>query len=213
MFKDRKEAGFRLGEALKKFSGQEPIVLAIPKGGIEIGYEVAKSLQCPFSVLITRKLPFPEYPESGFGAVAEDGSTYIVPGMEKKVPESTFEDVYRQQVDEIKRRVSVLRGGKPLPEITGKTVIITDDGIAMGSTMMASIAYCKKNNPARLIIASPVASPRTVSAIGREADDAVILETPEDFQAVAQVYRDWYDVSDMEALSILEDAKNEGYYP
>jgi predicted phosphoribosyltransferase len=212
MFKDRKEAGFRLGEALRKFKGQEPVVLSIPKGGLEIGYEVAKTLQCPLSVLITRKLPFPEYPESGFGAVAEDGSTFIVPGMDKKIPQSTFEDVYREQVDEIKRRVSILRGGKPLPDITGKTVILTDDGIAMGSTMMASINFCRKRNDARLIIASPVASPATASAIGKEVDDAVILVKPGDFQAVAQVYDDWYDVSDMEALSILEDAKNEGYF-
>jgi predicted phosphoribosyltransferase len=204
MFKDRKDAGKQLAQALESYQDENVLVLAIPRGGVELGYEVAKALNADFSLIVVRKLPYPENPEAGFGAVAEDGSTFTFDQSVHTLPDETVERIVRQQRDEVERRIEVLRKGKPLPEIEGRTVILVDDGIAMGSTMRAAIALCKHQGAGEIVVASPVSSERVKEEIRQLVDRVVILVTPPFFRAVAQVYQNWYDVSDREVLEIME---------
>ncbi|WP_292655623.1 phosphoribosyltransferase [Nitratifractor sp.] len=210
MFQDRKDAGERLARALESYRGTPGLlVLAIPRGGTEIGYEIARYLEADFDLLICRKLPYPFNPESGFGAIAEDGTIYINPRASIPLNEAEVLEIIRQQQEEIRRRIQVLRGGRPLPPLEGRTVILTDDGIAMGSTMHAAVEMCRKAGAARIVVAVPVAGPYAVAEFSRLADDLVVLESPPDFHAVAQVYRNWYDVSDEEVLAIMERWRRE----
>jgi predicted phosphoribosyltransferase len=204
MFIDRTDAGIQLGKALMKYKGPDTIVLAIPRGGVEIGYQVAKALDAPLSLIIARKLPFPDNPESGFGAVAEDGSTWLVPDFRFYLPPETVEEIIASQVTEIRRRIDALRAGRELPDIRGQTVILVDDGIAMGSTMRASIQYCRNMEAGKVVVAAPVTGSDTAEDMKRIADDVVILDMPLYFRAVAQVYRNWYDVPDEEVLKIMK---------
>ena len=204
MFRHRTDAGQQLARALSQYRDKNPLVLAIPKGGIAVAREVARFLEAPMSVVITRKLPFPDNPESGFGAIAEDGSVFLHPMAEFRVPRRTIESIIREQEREIERRVRVLRKGTPLPGIEGRTVILVDDGIAMGSTMRASIKLCRKLRAQAVIVAAPVSGRETAEDMRKFADGVVILEKPVSFRAVAQVYQHWYDVSDQEAVELLE---------
>jgi len=203
MFRDRTDAGRRLGRALEKYRGEDVMVLAIPCGGAEIGYQVAKALGAPLSLIISRKLPFPDNPESGFGAVSEDGSSFLVPGIESWLPGEAIAEIIARQTAEIQRRIRVLRGGQELPVIRGKTVILVDDGIAMGSTMRASVACCRNRGAKNVLIAVPVTGPATADEMKKIADDVIVLEMPTYFRAVAQVYEMWYDVSDEEVIDIM----------
>ncbi|HFQ89182.1 MAG TPA: phosphoribosyltransferase [Desulfobulbus sp.] len=203
MFADRRDAGRRLARALERFRNSGALVLAIPRGGVEVGYEVARYLDTDFSLLISRKLPFPDNPESGFGAIAEDGSLYLNEFAARAVPPETMRTIIEQQRQEIKRRIRTLRNDEPLPPLRGRTVILVDDGIAMGSTMMAAIRLCRAAGAAAVIVAVPVGGERITAEIGRLADGIVVLEVPPIYYAVAQVYRNWYDVSDEEVRSIM----------
>jgi putative phosphoribosyl transferase len=204
MFADRKDAGQKLAAALTAYRDESPIVLAIPRGGVEVGYYVAKYLRADFSILVARKLPFPDNPEAGFGAVAEDGSTFMIDYAAYALSPETVERIIAQQKAEIERRIELLRKGRPLPEISGRTVILLDDGIAMGSTMRASILLCRNKKARRIIVASPVSGPSTAAQFAEIADDVVILEKPRFFRAVADFYGNWYDVPDEEVIGMLE---------
>lgn len=203
MFKNRKEAGEKLALALEKYKGKDVTVIALPKGGIEIAFEVAKYLNAEFSIIIVRKLPFPDNPEAGFGAVAEDGSIYINKQSSWHLSEKEIDDIISAQKNEIKRRIIILRKGKPLPDLADKTVILIDDGIAGGSTIRAAIMLCKKQRVKKIVAAVPVAGRDIALQISKLVDETVVLEMPYNFHAVAQVYENWYDVSDEEALEII----------
>jgi putative phosphoribosyl transferase len=195
----------KLARAVEQYRADRPLVLAIPKGGVEVGYEVAKHLGCEFSILIARKLPFPDNPEAGFGAVAEDGSTFINDYAARALSQHTIDRILKQQRREIKRRIAALRKGQPLPQISDRTVILIDDGIAMGSTMRAGISLCRNKKAKKIVVASPVAGPATVAELAKIVDDVVVLEKPAFFRAVAQVYANWYDVCDEEVIRILQN--------
>lgn len=203
MFVDRTDAGIQLGKALGSYRGQDIIILAIPRGGAEIGYQVATALNAQLSLIISRKLPFPDEPEAGFGAVSEDGSSWLIPGHEVWLRRSIIEEIITSQMAEIRRRVEVLRGGRDLPDIKGMIVILVDDGIAMGSTMRASVACCRNLGAAKIVVAVPVTGEDTARELEMIADEVLVLEMPRYFQAVAQVYENWYDVSDEEVLEIM----------
>ena len=207
MFEDRKDAGKKLAVSLKKYKNQEVLVLAIPKGGVEAAYQVAKYLNADFSLLISRKLPYPDNPEAGFGAIAEDESTFVIKEAGKWLPKEQIDQIKSEQMQEIKRRIKVLRKNKPLPKISGKIVILIDDGLAMGSTMRAAILLCKKEKAKKIIVAVPVAGKNVAKEIEKIVDELIVLEKPDFFQAVAQVYRNWYDVSDQEVISIMKKFK------
>jgi putative phosphoribosyl transferase len=203
MFKDRKDAGQQLAQALSGYGDADALVLAIPRGGVQVGYEIARALNAELSLIVTRKLPYPDNPESGFGAIAEDGSVFIYAGAAHYVSSETIERIKEAQREEIARRIDVLRDGRPLPEMAGRTVILVDDGIAMGSTMRASIELCKNRNAGKIVVAVPVAGERAIREIRPLVDEMVVLESPPFFRAVAQVYERWYDVSDGEVLELV----------
>jgi putative phosphoribosyl transferase len=208
MFEDRKDAGKKLAKRLAKYKGKNVLVLGIPRGGVEVAYEVAEFLDAELSILVSRKLPFPFNPEAGFGAITEDGSTIIQDGAYSWLSREEIEKIIREQKQEIARRIRTLRKSKPLPGIKGRIVILVDDGLAMGSTMKASIRLCKNKEADKIIVAVPVSG----ESVGREiegmVDEIVVLEIPRFFQAVAQVYANWYDVQDSEVIEILDRWKN-----
>lgn len=207
MFKDRKEAGRKLASRLMRYKGKDVIVLAIPRGGIEVGCEVARALKAEFSALVARKLPFPDDPEAGFGAIAEDGSAILLEGVESWLAEDAIERIKAEQVLEIKRRIEALRNNEPLPDISKKTVILVDDGLAMGSTMLAAIAYCRNKKAAKIIAAVPIAGKEASRLVHEAADMLIVLEKPAYFRAVAQGYENWYDVPDNEAADLLKKCR------
>ena len=145
--------------------------------------------------------PGPKGP--GVAVCAEDGSLFEFPEFAAVMPRATRERIIEQQQRVIEERIRALRGGQPLPTIAGRTVILVDDGIAMGSTMRASILLCRNREARRIVVASPVAGPRVAREMARLADEAVILETPRDFGAMAQVYEEWHDVPEEEALGAM----------
>ena len=205
MFKNRKDAGEKLAQALERYRAEDPVILAIPRGGVEVGLQVSKKLGADFSLVIARKLPFPDNPEAGFGAIAENGSTFIFENADYWLAGETIEQIKQEQIAEIERRVNALRGGNPLPDISGRTVVLIDDGIAMGSTMRAVIKLCRNRKAGKIIVAVPVAGKEVAEAIAKEADELIVLEIPVYFRAVAQAYENWYDVSDEEVLDLLRE--------
>ena len=213
MFKDRKDAGKKLADKLQHYKDNNALILAIPRGGVELGYEVAKALHCELSMIICRKLPYPHNPESGFGAIAEDGSVFIYEAAKGDLSDEEIEHIKQAQQQEIKRRIAVLRGGRPLPSLKDRTVILVDDGIAMGSTMHAAVQMSRNSGASKIVIAVPVAGIRSVSEFSKIVDDLIVLESPLNFYAVAQVYENWYDVSDEEVLAFMSEfEKNEKRY-
>ncbi|NIT35200.1 MAG: phosphoribosyltransferase [candidate division Zixibacteria bacterium] len=207
MFKDRRDAGIKLAHALAKYKGGNVLVLAIPRGGVEVAYQVAQFLGADLSLLVSRKLPYPDNPEVGFGAVAEDGSTLIFGEAARWLSRETVERIIKTQIEEIGRRIEVLRNGRPLPAMAGRTVILVDDGLAMGSTMRVAVALCRKAKAEKIIVAVPVAGKEVAEGLTKIVDELVVLETPPYFYAVAQVYENWYDVPDEEVLAIMERVK------
>lgn len=213
VFKDRRDAGEQLAQELERYRNDAPIVLGIPRGGVEVAYPVARSLDADLSLLIARKLPYPDQPEAGFGAVAENGSTVILEDASRWVSDETIQEVIAEQRREIVRRAAVLRKGKPLPDLEGRTVILVDDGIAMGSTMRAAIKCCRHEKAGKVVVAVPVSGPEVVEQIGSERDgvpdDVVVLKQPRFFRAVAQAYERWYDVPDSEVVAIMDRWRSE----
>lgn len=203
IFKDRDDAGKQLARALLGFRDKANVVLAIPRGGIEVGFQVAVALQAEFSILVVRKLPFPDNPESGFGAVAEGGSLYLLPEAGLGLSAPTIERIIREQRAEILRRIKVLRHNRPLADLRGRQVILVDDGIATGSTVQAAVMDCRKAGARRVIVAAPVAAPEARAALENSADQLVIVLKPRFFRAVADFYENWRDVGDEEAYELL----------
>jgi putative phosphoribosyl transferase len=203
MFIDRTDAGVQLAERLSEFKNQNVLILAIPRGGVEVGFVVAQKLQADFSIVVSRKLPFPDNPESGFGAIAEDGSLFIFRESSYWLNKDRIQQIVEEQKIVIRDRIAVLRKNRKLPEIKDRIVILIDDGLAMGSTMMAAIQLRKNRNPEKIIVAVPVSGKSSAGMIAQEVDELVVLEMPHKFRAVAEVYRNWYDLTDEDVLKIL----------
>ncbi len=204
MFLNRKDAGKKLADALSGYKSKNPIVMAIPRGGVVVGYEVANTLGCEFSVIIVRKLGYLMNPEAAFGTIAEDGSFVLQPSSTRKLGKMEMDTVIKIEEEEIKRRKKVYRGNKQLPSLNNRVVILVDDGIATGSTLMASIEMCQKQNPERIVVAAPVSSDGMKRKLTQKVDDVIILETPYDFRAVSQVYESFEQVSDNEVYKLFE---------
>lgn len=203
MFEDRKDAGKRLAKALTKYRNKDVLILAIPRGGVEVAYKVAEYLNAELNLLVSRKLPFPNNKEAGFGAIAEDGSTFIFKDAYMWLSEEKIEEIKMEQIDEVRRRIEILRQGKKLPGIKGRIVILIDDGLAMGSTIRVAIMLCKNKGAKKVVVAAPVSGEDIAREIEEIVDEIVILEKPVSFQAVAQVYKNWHDVTDSEVIEIL----------
>lgn len=204
MFENRAEAGTQLAEALKNYRNDDPVILAIPRGGIIPGVIISRKLDADFSVIITRKLGLPAHPETAFGAIAEDNSLYLNPTVQEILSKEIIEKVIRKEEKEIKRRINQYRKGNPLPPLKDRTVILIDDGIATGSTLFVAIDLCKKQKARKIVVAAPVSGMKVYEKLKSKADDLVILETPENYYAVSQAYRDFKNLSDKEALQWIE---------
>lgn len=211
MFKDRVDAGRRLAEELVRrgYSGEDVVVLALPRGGVVVGYEVAKALGAELEVLVSRKLGSPGNPELGIGAIAEDGSLYLNQDLINKLGVSSdyLSKEIEKQLSELRRRVKLYRGDRPIPSLEGKIAILVDDGLATGATMFASIEMVKKMNPSKLVVAVPVAPEETVAEVEKLVDEVVCLATPFPFFAIGQFYEDFSQTSDEEVLALLSAAR------
>jgi predicted phosphoribosyltransferase len=203
MFKNRRDAGIQVGDELRRRGYRGATILGIPNGGAEVAVFAATRCESRVHLVVCRKLPFPHNPESGFGAVAEDGSKVILEGPAAEVRAAERARIAEEQQREIRRRIQILRGGEELADIAGATVVLTDDGIAMGSTMRAAIRLCRNRNAGHLTVAVPVASPTARAQLEPLVDEIVVMEEPPRFRAVAQVYEQWYDVSDAEVRELM----------
>jgi predicted phosphoribosyltransferase/dienelactone hydrolase len=208
IFKDREEAGRELAEKLTKYKGKESIlILALPRGGVPVAFEVAKSLNAHLDVFITKKLRFPEQPELAVGALAENGEIFLNKELKDYCPKEYLEEEILYQREEIKRRQVAYRGGKELPSVSGKTIILIDDGIATGATMIATIRALKASDFKELIVAVPVAPSEVIEEFSKLVDELVVLYAPYPFYAVGAHYSDFTQVSDEEVREYLEKAE------
>ena len=206
MFKDRKDAGMQLAEKLADFAGQQDIfVIALPRGGVVTGVEIANRLRAPLDVLIVRKIGHPWQPELAVGAISETG--FIVYNEDVVASVGVTKDYLRgeaaRQREEIARRQRLYRGGQKLVNLRGKTVILVDDGVATGATMKAAVETLKREQVGKLVVAVPVAPPGTAAELQRMADVFVCLNIPEDFMAVGNCYYEFPQVTDAEVVALL----------
>jgi predicted phosphoribosyltransferase len=207
MFKDRKDAGTQLAEHLKEYIGKENmLVLALPRGGVVTGVEIAKRLRAPLDVLIVRKMGHPWQPELAVGAISETGS--IVYNEDVVASEGVTEEYLRgeaaRQRGEIARRQELYRGGRKLVNLRGKTVILVDDGVATGATMKAAVETLKRELVGKLVVAVPVAPPATAAELQKTVDVFLCLDLPEDFLSVGSYYEDFLQVTDAEVMQLLQ---------
>jgi putative phosphoribosyl transferase len=208
MFKDRKDAGKQLAESLNKYIGQEDmLILALPRGGVVIGFEIANRLRAPLDVLIVRKIGHPSQPELVVGAISETGS--IVYNEDVVASLGIKKDYLRgeaaRQREEIARQQQLYRSGHKLVNLRGKAVILVDDGVATGARMKAAVKTLKSAQVGKLIVAVPLAPPETVSELQRMVDVFVCLEMPEDFRAVGCYYSEFPQVTDEVVMTLLDD--------
>ena len=208
-FEDREGAGQQLAELLLRYTDENPIVLALPRGGVPVGYEIARALKAPLDVFIARKLGAPGRRELGIGAVAQGGVRIINERTVQAlgISEEYIERVAAEETAEIERRMRLLRGDRPEPEVRGRTVILVDDGIATGVTAWAAIRALRRRASRRLVLAVPVCAPQTAEAIRPEVDDLVCLKAPSDLMAIGFWYLNFEQVSDQEVIELLEDAQ------
>jgi predicted phosphoribosyltransferase len=206
MFADREDAARQLAAKLRSLQLQDPIVLAIPRGGVVTGAVLAEELDADLDVVLARKLRAPFQPELALGAVGEDGEVYINQRLTAAVTiDRTYVEEERQRlVAEIKQRQHLFRAGRGLAFLTGRSVILTDDGIATGSTMIAAIRVVQAHKPRELIVAVPVAPKRQAQEFERLCDRFVSLLTPVDFMAVGEFYRSFETVEDDEVARLLQ---------
>jgi putative phosphoribosyl transferase len=207
-FADRRDAGRQLAARLQRFKAEDPLVLALPRGGLPVGYEVARALGAPLDVLIVRKLGAPMQPELGVGAVAEGGALFVDQATcdELGIPSEEIEEIAVRERAEIDRRVRRYRGGRGLIALTGRTVILVDDGVATGGTARTAIRALRALGPRRIVFAVPVAAVDAAQVLATEADELVAVSVPESLMAIGFWYRNFDQVDDAEVVAWLERA-------
>jgi len=207
-FQDRVDAGRQLARALQHHAGAGALVLALPRGGVVVGAEVARALDAPLDVIIARKLGAPGQPELGFGAIAEDGSVVTDPTMVRMLGLSPAEisDLARDELREATRRVARYRHGRPLPRLGDRNIILVDDGIATGGTVRAALRALHRAGARHVVLAVPVGPPDTIAALRRETDEVVCVLQPEDLRAVGAWYDDFPQTTDEEVEACLAQA-------
>jgi putative phosphoribosyl transferase len=206
MFSDRRDAGVQLTSRLKGYKDQLGVlVLALPRGGVATGYEIARYLNVPLDIVIVRKIGFPGQPELAIGAVSETGTVVLNESIISAygVPKDYIDREISRQKEEISRRVKLYRKGKRLPSLEGKTIILVDDGVATGATIKAAITTLREEKLKKLIVALPVAPPGIADELKQVVDSFICIETPIDFMAVGAYYHDFTQVSDEEVIELL----------
>lgn len=218
VYRDRREAGQLLAAQLVPYKDSKPIVLALPRGGVPVAFEVAEALEAPLDVVFVRKIGAPHQPELGLGAVVDGADPQLVLNEEivrhVAPPARYIEEEKERQLAELERRRALYHPDRAPPlSLRGRTVIVIDDGIATGATMKAVLQALARAQPARLVLAVPVAPQETLEELAREVDDAVCLATPEPFHAVGLHYRDFEQITDAEVMDLLQQSKHEGNAP
>ena len=204
-FADRHEAGVRLADELEGRGLHDPVVLALPRGGVPVAFEVAQRLGAPLEVVVARKLGAPAQPELGIGAIAEGGEPIYDDALLVRLGlrATTLEDVVARERTELQRRIEHYRGTRPLPELAGRDAVVVDDGLATGVTARAALRALRAHAPRRLLLAVPVGAPASVAALGTEADEVICLHAPGGFSAVGQWYRVFDQTDDATVLRLL----------
>jgi len=208
LFRDRREAGRRLGTELQKFAGQEVVVLGLPRGGVPVAFEVAQALRAPLDVIVVRKLGVPGEEEFAMGAIAS-GNVCVwnweaVESLGISLPQ--METVAAREANELARRERDYRSGRPPVDVRGRMAILVDDGLATGSTMRAAVMAVRQQEPKKVVVAVPVAAQSTCVQLQKEADELVCLCTPLHFYAVGQWYQDFSQTSDENVRELLDVA-------
>jgi len=205
-FRDRREAGRLLAAKLTAYANRpDVIVLALPRGGVPVAYEVARALNAPLDIFLVRKLGVPGYEELAMGAIATGGirvlNDQLVGGL--RIPDYVVDEVAASEQQELARRERLYRGDRPAPDVRGRTVILVDDGLATGATMLAAVKALRQQQPARIVVAVPTASPETCGQLRAEVDDIICAITPEPFHAVGLWYEDFSQTTDEEVRDLL----------
>lgn len=208
MFRNREEAARLLARRFDGRDLRDPLVLAIPRGGVVTGAVLAQELGAELDVVLSRKLRAPYQPELAIGAVGEDGRVYLNPMVRESLDldEEYLAEETRYQLGEIERRKALFRAVRPQAAIAGRSVIVTDDGIATGATMIAALDSARANHPFELIVAAPIASPDRLREVRRHCDEVICLLAPRSFWAIGQFYADFTQVEDERAVEILRAA-------
>ena len=216
LFRDRVEAGRQLAAELVRrlphIREEDPIVLAIPRGGVPVGYEVARAIDAPLDLFIARKLGAPGHEELGIGAVAPGGTRFLDVDAIRMldVSDAYIEDVTRKELAELERRLRRFRGDRPPPRIEGRSVVLVDDGLATGVTALASLTALRLQHPRRLVLAAPVCSVEGAQAVARQADDVVCVAVPDRFFGVGAWYHDFTQTTDEEVVEMLARGQESG---
>ncbi len=205
MFRDRYDAGEQLAKALSKYRGKKNVLLlAIPRGALQIGEVLHRELKAPLDIIVTKKIPHPMSEEYAIGAVGPGGEWFVNAESAGDVAPEFIEEQRKRLSEAVEERYRRYRGDRPMPVLKGKTVIIIDDGLATGSTMLAAIHVIREQKPAKIVVAVPVGPPDTVRKVAAEADETVCLLTPEAFFAIGAFYENFTQVKDEEATAILK---------
>jgi putative phosphoribosyl transferase len=211
IFRNRAEAGRKLAKELANFRGADPLILALPRGGVVVGAEIALALDAPLDLILVRKLGVPWQPELAMGAVVDGARPYVVRNpdilAELDLPEEEFGEICERELDEIERRRRLYLKDRPRADIQGRTVIVVDDGIATGATTRAALKAVARQAPRWLVLAVPVAASSALHELKAEADEIVCLQSPEPFYAIGQFYDDFHQVSDSEVIEILSEVR------
>jgi predicted phosphoribosyltransferase len=212
-FRDRREAGRLLAAQLAEYANQPGVlVLALPRGGVPVGFEVARALGAPLDVFVVRKLGVPDHEEVAMGAIATGGVRILHEELIRalRIPRHLIEAVAAKEQEEQARRERLYRGDRPAPDVRDRTVILVDDGLATGATMQAAIKALRQQHPARIVVAVPIAAPETCDELKTEADDVVCAVTPEPFYAVGLWYDDFSQTTDDEVRDLLSRSVQPG---
>lgn len=207
-FEDRSDAGRVLGaELAARKIGPNPIVLALPRGGLPVAIEVARALKAPLDVVVVRKIGVPWQPELAMGAIAGSARVLDLPLIrELRLSNEEVDAVVDRELKEVERREKLYRDGLPAQDLRGRTAVLADDGLATGSTMMAAVRHVRSLHPGKVIVAVPVGATEAVNRLKKEADEVICLDTPQPFFAVGEWYVDFRQVSDTEVQQILKES-------
>jgi predicted phosphoribosyltransferase len=214
-FSDRRDAGRVLAQELTAYAGRsDVIVLALPRGGVPVAYEVALALNAPLDIFIVRKLGLPGHEELAIGAIASGGVRVLNEDIihALNIPEGMINRVAQQELQELGRREQLYRGDRPMLDVQDKTVILIDDGLATGASMRAAVSGVRTQHPARIVIAVPTAAPETCNAFEFEVDEIVCAMTPEPFFGVGKWYENFSQITDEEVHTLLEEASRQSLH-